>query len=444
MRQGQKLSLAIGCLLGLGACSNTGTTTNPNGTAGTTSTSPMGGTPAASGGTPSTPPTSGSGTTPKAGTSGGTAGTTTAPTGMAGTSAVGAAGMAAAGTGAGGAGPTAGSSSSATAGFATCGKPPKDGMCKSKAPGVYAMKVDVDVWYMDEINGSLFDPGRGKVTIYFRNTLRDVCEDGTMGKVDAHPCGTRIPALYTSLGGNGVIQIVFPDDLWDKPGVPTYMTTGSTTGFDPGATLTIDKSVGLLGVELSAVDAMWPTWEQTPTFECMGGKKGPQCFPDVDGDGKPGFAVTMQTTGTPPTPGYGSGWKYIPAPTDPLAALSGDGTTNVNIGLRTRVGGSGMISADCNSGMGSAMADDFESRVNDCTKVGGTACSSMEAGFVDQNTPLFHVLAAGATPPSKWMSAAMMGTDASASKGPLSTVVRLGDIDKTFTCADVRAAFPTN
>lgn len=441
MRNAQKSLLAIGCLLGLvGACSNAGTTTDGTGAAGTPSTpASSAGTSAAAGTTGSAGTSSGTAgtTSPKAGTTGGTAGATAS----AGTAAP-SAGTTGGTAGAGGSGPAAGSGAGLTPGFAMCGKPAKEGTCKAKAPGVYATKMDIDVWYMDEVNGSLFDPGRGKVVIYFRSTLKDVCEDGSMGKVDVHPCGTRIPALYTTLGGSGVIQIVFPDELWDKPGVPTYMTTGSTTGFEPGSTLTIDKNVGLLGIELTSIDAAWPTWEQTTNFGCMGGKMGEACFPDVDGDMKPGFAVTIQTTGTPPTPGYGSGWKYIPAPTDALAALAGTGTTSINIGLRTRVGGAGEIGADCTTGSGAAVADDFESRVNDCTKTDGVACSNSETTFVDQNTPIFHVLAAGAMPPANWQSAAMMGINKGASMGPKASVVRLGDVNQTFTCADIRAAFP--
>jgi hypothetical protein len=331
------------------------------------------------------------------------------------------------------------------AGFKACGKPAKEGMCRANGPGVYAMKVDVDVWYMDEVaqmmSGSpLFDAGRAPLTIYFRNTVQDVCEDGSSATVIAHPCGSRIPGLYQGLLSK-VFQIVFPDDLWDKPGVPDYMTTGSTTGFDVGSILKIDKVAGLLGMNLTAVDAAWPTFEQTPTFDCGNGKKGEACFVDVDGDGRPGFAIKIQTDGTPPSPGYGSGWAYAPAPTDAFAAVAGTGTTSVDIGLRTRVGGSGMIGADCKSGMGDADADDFESRVNACVKTDGTKCSDTEVSFVDQNTPAFHVLKAGAMPPAAWMSQ-YNGMNKAASMGPKSAVVRLGNVGETFTCDKIRAAFP--
>jgi len=446
MRHAQRFSIGMGCLLSLiGACSNNagpsttqtpvqsgGTPGTPTSTAGTTGTA---GTPVTTGTAGATTPRAGT-TAPAtggAGTTGGAAGSTTSAGGTPATATAGTTG--AAGGAAGGGAPASG------AGFKACGKPAKEGMCKATAPGVYAMKVDVDVWYMDEVTGALFDPGRGKISIYFRNTLTDVCEDGTGGTALAHPCGSRIPGLYSSAAGNKVFQIVFPDDLWDKMGVPDYKTGGGTSSFDPGGILTIEKTVGLLGLELTAPDATWPTFEQTPTFSCGNGKTGSACFVDVDGDGRPGFAVSIQTTGTPADPGYGTGWAFAPAPTDPFAALSGMGTTKVDIGLRTRVGGSGAIGADCKSGTGDADADDFESRVNDCTKLDGSKCSAMEVSFVDQNTPAFHVLKAGQTPPAMWMNA-YQGKNKEASTGPKATVVRLGDVGQTFTCEQVRAAIP--
>jgi hypothetical protein len=328
-----------------------------------------------------------------------------------------------------------------------CGGAPKTGECKAKAPGIYAMKTEVDVWYMDEINDQpLFDPGRSKITIYFRGTLSDVCEDGSNGKALMHPCGTRLPPLYAD-ANSGVIQIEFPDDLWEKKDIPDYQTVGSTTGFGVGDTLKISKTVGLVGIDLMTPDVAWPSYMQTTTFACAMGT-GEKCFPDMDGDAKPGVTVNIKTDGTPPPAPYMSiaPWTYIPAPTGITAALVGDGATKVHIGLRTRLGGSGKIGADCSSGVGSAEAENFESRVISCLTKAGAACSPSEAEFVDQNTPAFHVLQVGQTPPANWKHArpeADMTLDRSPSKGPQSSVVRLADLGATKSCADIRGAtFP--
>jgi hypothetical protein len=447
MRRNQGLLLGLGCLVALaGACDDGAVMTPPQTTAGTSATA---GTPAGTAGTTGTSGTgmAAAGTGTMTGTSGtGASGTT----GGAGTSAgTGTAGMSTAGTGssAGTSGGTAGAPPSGTAGFAMCGGAPKEGVCKTKAPGIYAMKTEVDVWYMDEINTTqpLFDAHRGKLTIYFRGTFSDVCEDGSGGKGIMHPCGTRLPPLYASLTA-GIIQIEFPDDLWEKPGVPDYTTTGSATGFGAGDTLKIAKTGGLLGIDLMNIDAAWPAYTDTTKFPCKDGKTGEGCFPDMDGDQKPGVTVTIKTEGTPPNPGYAAGlgeWHYIPAPTDFGTAVLGDGATKVFIGLRTRLGGSGMIGADCMSGIGPAEAEDFESRAIACEMLDKSPCTPAGAEFVDQNNPIFHVLQKDQTPPASWASIANAAVDRTPSKGPLSSVVRLGDLGATVSCADVRnAAFP--
>jgi hypothetical protein len=440
MRSSQKILMSLASLAALaGGCSNSATPTGSSGGSGAT---PTGGTAAATGAT------GGAGATVAAGGTGG-AGATGVAGKTGGSGAAGASGGAGGTVVATGGVPAAGAggmSTGGSTGACTTAGAAKTGMCKATADGVYAMKVDVDVWYRDEVSetgSSLFDDGRGKITIYFRNEIASVCDDGTGGVVTVHPCGTRVPPIYTSLAG-GTIQIVFPDELWDKSSIPAYQTTASLDGFDPGSTLTIAKTVGLLGISLTAPDATWPTYDMTATtFMCAGGKSGADCFPDSDGDGKPGITVSIQQTGTPPDPGYmpsaGGAWKYIPAPTMALDALTGNGATSVYTGLRTRVGGSGALSSDCKSGMGAADADDFESRVIDCVMTDGTPCGSA-ANFVDQNTPTFHVLKTGATPPSPWNANAAVNH--AASTGPQSSVVRLGDAPGSFTCTDVRAAFP--
>jgi hypothetical protein len=442
MRRNQCLWLGLGSLVALLAACDDGAMTSPQavagaggatagtGAAGTATTTPQAGTGTATGTAGTGTSGTGVSTAGRAGTGTAGTGTATAGTGTAGMGAAGAAGM-----------PAPGS----TPGFAMCGGAAKTGECKPKAPGIYAMKTEVDVWFQDEINTSqpLFDAGRGKITIYFRGTLSDVCEDGSGGKALMHPCGTRLPPLYADANG-GVIQIEFPDELWEKPGIPDYVSTGSTTGFAAGDTLKISKTTGLVGVDLMDANAAWPTYMQTTTFACKAGV-GEACFTDMDGDNNPGITVTIKTSGTPPNPPYTSliSWHYIPAPTDINAAIFGSGANKVFIGLRTRLGGSGKIGADCASGAGVAEAENFESRTIDCVMDDGSPCTAAGAGFVDQNVPVFHVLQAGESPPATWKHTradADSMLDRTASKGPLSSVVRLSDLGGTVACGDVRAA----
>jgi hypothetical protein len=328
------------------------------------------------------------------------------------------------------------------------------GECKATAAGVYGLKTEVDVWYYDEVNdGLLFDPGRGKLTIYFRGELSQVCDDGTSTMTVMRPCGTSVPALYSDVAG-GVIQIIFPDALWDASTIPSYMTTGHATGFNPGDTLIIDKAAGFLGVQLADVKGTWPTPDMTPTLTCPLGM-GKDCFPDQDSDTNPGVTITFETdaSATPKDPGYmptaGGAWKYIPAPTA-LSVDTSNGAAKAYIGIRTQLGGSGVITAGCKSGVGAGDVGDFESRVFDCVLKDGTKCTSANAGFLDGNTPIYHALKKGDVPPvDKWQFKRASIPDATLnakrdtkpSEGPLSSVVRLGDVGQTFTCADVRNAF---
>lgn len=384
--------------------------------------------------------TGGTGAQPAPST-GGTGGSSTQPT---------------AGNGTAGADSSGGAGNSAASGgeFAMCGKPAKEGMCKDKAPGVYALKTEVDVWWRDENNSpTLYDPGRGKITVYFLGELSDICEDGSGGKALMKSCGTRLPPLYAE-ANCGIIQIVFPDALWDAPTMPKFMTTGSTSGFNPGDILTVDPTAGLVGIELPSIDAAFPTYTETTTFTCPSGT-AEKCFPDQDGDGKPGITVEIQQSGTPPAAPYPCAgeailgpWKYIAAPFSVEAGLTGDGAKNVFIGLRTRLGGSGAIGPDCMSGAGAASAMGFESRTFDCVTKTDAACTPAQSEFVDKNNPSYNVLQVGEMPPADWMhpsAAADAVLDRSPSKGPQSSVVRLGDLGQDFTCEQVRgAAFPAN
>lgn len=434
MRRNQSLLLGLGCLLSLaGACDDGGVDPLPP-VAGTGSSGT--GAPAGSGSTAGT----GTAGAPLAGT--GAAGTGTSGTGAAGT---GAAGTGAAGAGAGTGGGTAGTGEGFASGFAMCGKPPKEGVCKSKAPGIYAMRTEVDVYWRDENNSpTLYDPGRGKIEIFFKGELSEICEDGTGGKGVINACGTTVPPLLAD-ATCGVIQIVFPNEMWDQPTIPHFTTVGSTTGFGVDDTLTIAKAAGLVGIDLPDVNQPWPTFNETVTFTCADGKKGADCFPDHDMDGNPGITVKLQQDGTPSGQPYQciSPWHYIPAPTSVLGALDPNaGATDTYIGLRTRIGGSGKIGADCMSGAGAAEADGFDSRLFDCKLKNGMPCLAADSQFVDKNLPNYKVLQVGETPPAAWVhprAEADALLDRTPSKGPRSSVVRIGDLDQSVSCEQIRA-----
>jgi len=451
MRVVHKLWIGLGSLLSVGACSNaappvagTGTPAvmTPGGTAGKPATGTAGGT--------VTSTTAGNAALAGASAAAGKAGATAATAGSPGAAAGGtSAGVAGGAPVAGGTAPaTAGSGpATATAGYRECpGKMSLEGECKASGPGVYAMRVDIDVWWRDENNSpTIYDPGRGTISVFFRTEVSNLCQDGSDGSAVVKACGDIIPPLLAD-ANCGVIQIVFPDEMWDAPNMPLFKTTGTTTGFNVNDTLTVVKVAGLVGIDLPSSDAPWPTFMQSTTFACPGGT-GEKCYPDHDGDGHPGITVKLKQDGAVPKQLYECAiapWEYMTAPLSALGALDkGAGADETYIGLRTKIGGSGKIAAGCMSGAGSSDADGFESRLYGCKLKSGGPCDDTGALFVDTNLPQFHVLQATQVPPAEWkhvrpeVDSLLNRTP---SQGPKSSVVRMGDLGANVTCDQVRKA----
>jgi hypothetical protein len=313
------------------------------------------------------------------------------------------------------------------------------------------VKTTLDAWWQDEVNPSspLIDSGRGPITIYQRAEITNFCEDGSGAQATLQMCGSELPPLLVD-ANCAVIQYVFPDASWESPGMPKLVTSATKSSFDADGMLTIVKTPGLLGITLGSADAPWPTYKDAATFSCPNGK-GAQCFPDQDGDGAPGLTLKTTTTGAPGPLPYAcsaGNWEYSTGPLSLLDALDKmSGATDLEIGLRIRFGSTAKLGSDCESGKGSAEAQTYELRVVDC-KTSKGACTAAGALFLDQNLPSYHVLQPGEQPPATWKHP-RAGADAalnrSASKGAVSSIVRLGDIGESFSCAQARrASFPSD
>jgi len=336
--------------------------------------------------------------------------------------------------------------------------------CAEEANGVFAIKTEIDVWWQDDAVPPLVDPGRGKITIYLKGKLTGVCPDGSGGQGEMTACGTELPH-FVSYVNCDAYQITFPDALWDLPSMPKFYTGGSTTGFTPGSVLSIAEATGLIGVDIADPMGAWPS--SADMLMCEAGMGG-DCFPDDDDDGKKGVSIVMGRIGET-LEGWSTGcgllgneavvFRGAPlssgleglcnAPEEPTCLRAND----LEIGVRSRIGGGGEIGADCASGTGDSTAMFVDSRVWGCTLNNGTECMPAQAAFVDSAAPNYNILAKGATPPSTVMrstcecpggcTGAACPIDQTASKGPLSALVRLGNADESFTCADVRnAPFP--
>ena len=450
MRDAQRLSIGLGCILAFGACSNApATTPNPITTPPPVGTAGTGATPGGTAGKPAAG-SGAAGSTTTTGAAGSTAAGSPAVAGSPGTAGGGAvAGAAPGAAGSGAAGtPGAAGGGAPSAGYRTCeGKTSLEGECKAVIPGVYAVKTDVDVWWRDELNNpTIYDPGRGKITVFFREEIQGLCQDGTDGTATVQACGDILPPILAQ-ANCGVLQIVFPDAMWDQPMMPKFKAPANS-GFAAGGVWNTVKSIGLVGIELMTPDSPWPTYMESTKFACPSGT-GEKCFPDHDGDGNPGITVVLKQDGTPGPQPYDciTPWEYMTAPLSALGALDkGAGATDTYIGLRTKIGGSATLAAGCGLTPANAEADGFESRLINCKLKNGMRCDDAGANFVDQNLPNYHVLAAGAVPPAEWkhvLPEADAKLDRTPSVGPRSSVVRLGDIGTAATCAQIRGTtFP--
>jgi hypothetical protein len=335
-----------------------------------------------------------------------------------------------------------------SAGYRVCsGKTSVAGECKAAVPGVYAVKTELDVWWRDEVSSpTIYDPGRGKIVVYSREEIDDLCEDGSNGTATVQVCGVVMPTVLAD-ANCGALQVVFPDKLWDGPAMPSFMTS-AMSGFAAGEMWTTSKVFSLLGIELVAADSAWPAYTEVTTFSCPAGK-GAQCFPDHDGDSSPGITVTMKLDGSPGQQAYSciAPWEYMTYPLSALGALDKSaGASDLFIGLRARIGSSATFASSCTLTPANAAADRWESRLIDCKLKNGTKCASGEANFADQTLPRYYLLAAGAVPPAEWKhprSEADAALSRASSAGPISSVVRLGDNDASANCARIRSTtFP--
>jgi hypothetical protein len=349
-------------------------------------------------------------------------------------------------------------------------------MCAEEAEGWFAIKTVIDVWWQGT---PVRDPGRGDIEVYLLGRLEEVCSDGSNGKGTIKACGTVLPP-FTSDVACDAFQIEFPNELWESDKMPRYTTTGSTTAFEPGGLLTLNSALGLVGIDLmdSEQDTPggFPTAQETTSFGCDwedgSMHTGKECFPDHDGDGHPGVTIRLRTDGANYVGPYDTGkctsgadYKYRGAPTSAdITAGGGAGggvrAQYVRIGLRTKLGGAGEIGPDCMSGVGDSQANYLDSRAWEClvdpaslpegdtTHPENKCIEGVEDVFVDENVPVYQVLAKDAVPgdsmvPAGWLLAGR-DIDKAPSVGPRSALVRLGSLaDTEPSCEMVRtAAYP--
>jgi hypothetical protein len=288
---------------------------------------------------------------------------------------------------------------------APCADPPEsDGACEGKLAGAYGVEVKVDVAWSDEVNPTApaFAPGRGQVTALLIAELSGLCPGETEGALVTRICDLRLPVLHAD-ATDADVQLIVPQATWEKSRIPEFAAHVRSSRAEPGFEI-VSPVIAMLGIELESENAAWPSHRDTALVTCGDGRSGAGCFPDQDEDGRPGITLRAAASGTP-------------LPTDVGLPLAGIGASALFAGLRTKLGGSYPVGAECNGAIGDATAADLELRVLDCEMQDGAPCTPGAATIADRNLPVFHAQRA------------------------TNRVLRLSDAGGAPSCADVREAF---
>ena len=288
--------------------------------------------------------------------------------------------------------------------------PVPDGGCAAVAQSWIATMVTVPVsWPAAVTSGiTVTNAGTGNVVLV---TLSNEMSGATAGSFTgaARTCATAVPAVQfsatgASLGGipsgdTGFLSVSLPDSLWDKIG-RTSPLDGSSTGLNPGATVTTDPSVALFGLASTSsfanASTAWPaacTTNCTPagpfkTSDLDTGADGGANDGDDDGDGNPGVTAI-------PVKMLSGKDDYVLPP----VSVGGPTANQVFIVTRTALAVA-TTRLDCYTASGTATVTAFDDHVVGCHLSAGGNCNSTQTSFLDSNR-VVYTLTGGATVKTK-------------------------------------------
>jgi hypothetical protein len=311
--------------------------------------------------------------------------------------------------------------------------------CGDALNGSYGVRVELDVFVQDDASSSEHDPGRGRASVLLRADIERAA-DGASADVTLQLCGLDLPARY-AYASSAVTALELPSEIFERPSMPAWKTRLHASAEDDAA-LQLDAFPMLLGIALPDPAATWPSFDQTPAFDCG----SERCFPDHDGDGEPGLSFQTQASvdlEDAPYPACADWQAHGPSTDHHVWSASSDSeATQVFVGLRTALQLFPEFDATCDQASGRARAADITTRAIDCELADGQRCSPRQATVIDERSPTFHVLEAGEAPPETFRDSRQFvdeALDRSASEGGQVRVRRLADA--AANCESVRATF---
>jgi hypothetical protein len=259
-------------------------------------------------------------------------------------------------------------------------EPPPD--CP-EAPTTYASHVKAQVSWPGNL---ALQGGRGTLHIWMKATLSF---QGNTITGTAFPCGNEIPDIQTTfVGGSKNLGTTVPSRVWDAPAMPQVPVTGVQTGPDVGSTLSIHRSITLIGLTMKNPAGNWPASYLEISQV------------DSDGDGKPGITLLARTG------------PHFQLPK--LGILTSARADKIYVASRTILTLSGKRDS-CDTVSGPAVVERFDNHVVGCHVQGGGDCDADQTGFLDDNRVVYTMRAA---------------------------TFRSVKVAPSATCEDVRAAVP--
>ncbi len=240
--------------------------------------------------------------------------------------------------------------------------------------------------------------GSGELHLWIKSTVvadETPNDDGSYNLTsESQSCGTVLPPLDVLLTSTKAI-IDIPDEIWDAESMPVTTSTGTISGNEVGAIMSMEPSATAIGVEMA--DPMNDPWPATGQEMVANGV-------DHDGDGRPGI------TGIPRNSG-----EYAAPPLDAVGALTGGPYAgHLDLATRTVIALEGELTS-CTSASGTATISKFDNHILGCQELDGSECDETQADFVDSQRSIYEVLDA---------------------------TYESVQVPDGATCADVRAAFP--
>ncbi|MBN1655766.1 MAG: hypothetical protein JXA30_18520 [Deltaproteobacteria bacterium] len=318
--------------------------------------------------------------------------------------------------------------------------------------GIYAVKAEVDLAWGGQ-SGPAFeitDDGRGVATIVLKITIDSVKADNTF-KSRVDPCGVELPPISNSLICEAYLP-TFPDKIWDGETVPPVSVPGLFSCLHPGCVLSIGPGSASIGIQLEDEGSPWPTADEATGVQCPEGE-GQDCYPDHDGDGKPGITVVMPQGQAPASTSCRSGYRLRASPLSADLTIIINGvyrTDRLHLGVRLRLGASGLLTDTCGFTDAIGIAEYVQSRAIGCMLEPGSRelfsfpagrndpCDEEQLLFLNEKLPIYDILRLGDIPDE---SLNLSAAKRSPSEGPRFQIIRLGDSDLEISCPDVRAAF---